>query len=94
MSQSKTPQEPPKIEFPSRNYPIKVLGVGADDYATVIFDIVRVHAPECDFSRIQQRDSSKGSFRAITLFITATGVDQLENLHKDLTAHPYVRMVI
>lgn len=94
MSQTETPKEPPKIEFPCPNYPVKVLGVGHDDYAEVIFKLVQVHAPECDFTRVHMRDSAKGSFRALTLYITATGIDQLERLHTDLMAHPYVRMVI
>ncbi|MFY9179615.1 MAG: DUF493 domain-containing protein [Venatoribacter sp.] len=87
-------QEAPKIEFPCHNYPIKVVGRGADDYATTVFELVRVHAPECDFSKAQVRDSSKGNFCSITLYITATGIEQLQHLHADLMAHQYVHMVI
>lgn len=86
--------EAPKIEFPCPNYPIKVLGQGADDYAEIIFEIVRVHAPDCDFTQIKIRESSNGRFRAITLYITATGIEQLQVLHRDLMAHHYVQMVI
>lgn len=84
----------PKIEFPCANYPIKVVGKGAEDYDQVIFEIIRIHAPECDFERISVRDSKNGRFRAITLYITATGIQQLQNIHTDLSAHEYVHMVI
>lgn len=86
--------EPPKIEFPCENYPIKVVGKGEQDYEQVVVDIVRVHAPDCEFERIQIRDSKNGRFRSVTLYIVATGVKQLEQIHADLSAHPYVHMVI
>lgn len=87
-------QEPPKIEFPCANYPVKVIGLCEDDYLDVVLSIVRKHAPECGDDNIKEKESSKGRFRSVTLYITATGVDQLECLHKDLMAHEYIRMVI
>ena len=86
--------EAPKIEFPCANYPVKVLGHGKDDYEAVILEIVRIHAPDLDVERISVRDSKNGRFRALTMYITATGIDQLQNLHQDLMAHEYVHMVI
>jgi putative lipoic acid-binding regulatory protein len=44
--------------------------------------------------RIRIQESSNGRFRSVTLYITATGKDQLVNIHKDLMAHANVRMVI
>lgn len=86
--------EPPKIEFPCANYPIKVLGQCKDDYVATVIEIVRKHAPDCSDQTLRVNDSSNGSFRAITLYITATGVDQLECLHKELMSHEYVKMVM
>lgn len=84
----------PKIEFPCANYPIKVVGKGEADYDQVIFDIIAVHAPDCDFARLTARDSKNGRFRAVTVYITATGINQLQKIHTDLSAHKYVHMVI
>ncbi|MDF1762243.1 MAG: DUF493 domain-containing protein [Oleibacter sp.] len=84
----------PKIEFPCPDYPIKVVGVASDDYDTVIVDIVRVHAPECDLERMRVQESSNGRFRSITLYIVATSPEQLQQMHRDLMAHPQVKMVI
>lgn len=98
MTQSDSPQngqkDAPKIEFPCPDYPIKVVGTAIDNYERVIVDIVRVHADDCDFERIRVQESSNGRFRSVTLYITATGEDQLMNIHKDLTAHSAVKMVI
>lgn len=86
--------EPPKIEFPCVNYPIKVIGLCEHDYLDVVLEIVRKHAPECSDTNIKEKESSKGSFRSVTLYITATGVEQLECIHKELMSHEYIRMVI
>lgn len=87
-------QEPPKIEFPCPNYPVKVVGECSDDYIDVVYEIVCKHDPDCIRETIKVRESSKGSFQSCTLYITATGIDQLGRLHEELMAHPYVRMVI
>lgn len=87
-------QEPPKIEFPCANYPVKVVGVHSDDYLEVVYAIVRKHDPSCVRETVRMRESSKGGFLSCTLYITATGTQQLTRLHEELMTHPYVRMVI
>lgn len=86
--------EAPKIEFPCENYPIKVVGESIQNYEQVVVEIVRIHAKDCDFERIRIQESSNGRFRSVTLYITATGEEQLVRIHQDLMAHPHVRMVI
>ncbi len=88
-----TEQEPPKIEFPC-DYPIKVLGRASDEFETIIFEVFERHAPGFDQARVTVRASGKGTFTAMTVFITATGKDQLEALHQDLMATGHVQMVI
>jgi putative lipoic acid-binding regulatory protein len=87
-------KEPPKIEFPCDDYPIKVLGTGVDDYEQLVIDIIRVHAPDFDATSMQVRDSRNGRFRSITVYIRATGPDQLQRIHTDLTAQSFVHMVM
>ncbi len=86
-------QEPPKIEFPC-DYPIKVLARSAEDLHEVILTVFEQHAPGFDRTTVTARASSKGTFTAITIVITATGTDQLEALHQDLLATGRVQMVI
>ena len=75
--------DPPKIEFPC-DYPIKVLALSAGDLAEAILAVFERHAPGFDRAAVTARASSKGTFTAITITITATGPDQLEALHQDL----------
>lgn len=86
-------QEPPKIEFPC-DYPIKVLARTAEDLHEAIFEVFEQHAPGFDRQTVTARASSKGTFTAITITITATGPDQLEELHQGLLATGRVQMVI
>ena len=70
-------QEPPRIEFPC-DYPIKVLARSSEDLTEVVFTVFEQHAPGFDRTSVTARASSKGTFTAITITITATGPDQLE----------------
>lgn len=83
----------PKIEFPCA-YPIKVLGRSSDTFEFIILEVFERHAPGFDRQTIKRRPSSKGTFFALTITITATGTDQLEALHQDLLATGHVTMVI
>lgn len=89
-----TQPEAPKIEFPCPNYPVKVVGKGQADYLEVVFEIVRKHAPECNTTNYKVKHSRNGGFCSVTLYITATGLQQLERLHVELMAHEYIHMVI
>lgn len=87
-------QDAPKIEFPCVDYPIKVVGVTIERYDEIMIEIVSVHAEVSNNDRIRAQESSNGRFRSLTIYITATGPDQLSNIHRDLSAHPSVRMVM
>ncbi|WP_299776161.1 DUF493 domain-containing protein [uncultured Pseudoteredinibacter sp.] len=84
----------PKIEFPCENYPIKVMGDAGDELHALVMRVFNEHAPGFDPEKIRLKDSSKGSFQSLTVLITATGVEQLEALHKDLQSSPLVKMVL
>lgn len=87
-------QEPPKIEFPCADYPVKIMGEHSDIYQGVALAIVEKHAPGFDRAKVTHRVSGKGTFRSITVFITATGVDQLTNLHQELIALKETKLVL
>ncbi|WP_370981115.1 YbeD family protein [Agaribacterium sp. ZY112] len=87
-------QEPPKIEFPCANYPVKIMGEHSEEYHETVLDIVEKHAPGFDRKRVSIKVSSKGSFRSITVLITATGEEQLHALHMDLKAVAATKMVL
>lgn len=88
-------QEPeaPKIEFPCE-YPIKVLGTSSDAFQSIVLAVFERHAPGFDQQTIATRGSRKGTFTSLTITITATGKEQLQELHQDLMATGHVKMVI
>jgi len=86
--------QPPKIEFPCENYPIKVLGESSKDMHRFVIEIMERHAPGFDQTRITINESSKGRFQSLTIWITATGVDQLSAIHNDLRVNSMIKMVM
>ncbi len=86
--------DPAKIQFPCPDYPVKVLGETSDDYQNFVVAIMAKHVADLNLDTIKVNESSNGRFTSITFYITATGVDQLENLHKDLIQHKRIRMVM
>lgn len=87
-------QEPPKIEFPCPDYPIKTLGVASDEFLDVVLAVMDKHAPGFNRDKLEVRASSKGKFQSYTVYITATGIEQLQAIHEDLKKHPGTRMVM
>jgi len=81
------------LEFPVA-FPIKVMGLTRDGFAQAIVTVVRRHAPEFDPSTVEMRASSRGKYLSLTCTITATSRTQLDDLYRELTAHPMVVMVL
>lgn len=86
-------QDPPKIEFPCA-YPIKALGRQAEGFKEFVVEVMCRHAGHIDESMVTVRQSGKGTFVSVTVVITATGVEQLQAIHADLTASGRVHMVL
>jgi len=84
----------PKIEFPCEDYPIKIMGDAGDALHRLVIEVMSRHAPGFDVTRIKTKDSSKGRFQSLTVWITATGIEQLEALHQELKASGIVKMVL
>ena len=89
-----TNQEPPKIEFPCEDYPIKVLGDANDSFRSDVLSVMDKHAPGYDPAKVTVKDSRNGRFNSITVFICATGVPQLEDIFEDLKKLPQTKMVL
>lgn len=93
-SQTDTDVQPPKIEFPSENYPIKVIGDAGEGFSDMVLEVVRRHAPEVDEDSLVVRDSRNGRFVSVQVLITATGIEQLQSIHVDLKSTGRVHMVL
>lgn len=81
------------LEFPCR-FPIKVMGENHPDFHPTIFDVVRVHAPDLDVTHITARDSSSGKYVSLTVTVTATSREQLDNIYRSLSSHPLVKWAL
>lgn len=86
--------EAPKIEFPCEGYPIKIMGYAEPSFREYVLTVIERHAPGFDAQRMTIRDSRNGRFQAMTVFITATGTDQLQAIFDDLKRSELVQMVL
>lgn len=84
----------PKIEFPCKDYPVKVMGEAGAELHKLVVLVMSKYDPSFDADCIKTKDSSKGRFQSLTVLITATGVEQLSALHQELIASPLVKMVL
>ena len=81
------------IEYPS-DFPIKVFGEAKPGFAEAITRLVLAHAPDFDPESIEERSSSTAKYISLTCTVRATSRKQLDNLYRDLSSHPMVKMVL
>lgn len=81
------------IEYPC-DFPIKVFGEAKPGFAQAVAAVVQAHAPDFDAAGIEMRSSSNAKYISLTCTVRATSREQLDNLYRDLTSHPMVKMVL
>ena len=87
------PRKDSLIEYPSL-FPIKVMGEKVDGFVHAITSIARQFDPMFDASTVELRDSSAGKYLGVTITITATSREQLDELYRALSSHPMVKVVL
>ena len=87
------PADQSLIEYPSA-FPIKVMGVRADGFVDAMVLIARQFDPAFDPATIEQRSSKAGNYLGLTLTVTATSREQLDELYRTLSTHPMVKVVL
>lgn len=90
------PEIPPEqslIEYPSQ-FPIKVMGAQVDGFVEAIAHVARQFDPGFDACTIEQRPSKGGNYLGLTITITATSREQLDEIYRTLTTHPMVKVVL
>lgn len=83
-----------RIEFPCEDYPVKIVGEAVVAFREHVLTIVERHAPGFDSQRMEVRYSKNGNYQSITLYIRATGPEQLSSLNSDLRTNPLVKLVL
>lgn len=85
--------KPTLIDFPC-DFPLKIMGARADNFAQTIAGVVVKHAPEFDAATMTMRPSRAGNYLALTCTVRATSQTQLDALYLELSAHPMVKVVL
>ena len=81
------------LTFPC-SFPIKVMGRTQDGFAQAVADVVRRHAADFDPAALEMRSSKEGNWLSVTATVNATSRAQLDDLYRELVAHPMVKMVL
>jgi uncharacterized protein len=95
-STSSTTADPRKeslIEYPSP-FPIKVMGAKADGFVHAVTSIARQFDSGFDATTVELRESKGGNYLGVTITITATSREQLDELYRTLSTHPMVKVVL
>jgi putative lipoic acid-binding regulatory protein len=89
------PAPPPEslLRFPCV-FPIKAMGRRADGFAQAVVALVQRHAPDFDPATVEMRTSAAGNYLSVTCTIRAISRAQLDDLYRELSAHPMVAMVL
>ena len=87
------PPEQSLIEYPSQ-FPIKVMGAHVEGFVEAIAHVACQFDPGFDATTIEQRPSKGGNYLGLTITITATSREQLDEIYRTLTTHPMVKVVL
>ena len=87
------PEERSLIEYPSA-FPIKVMGLNVEGFVHAVTEIARRFDPHFDAATIELRPSSGARYLGVTVTVTATSREQLDELYRTLSTHPMVRVVL
>lgn len=93
MTMREIPPEQSLIEYPSA-FPIKVMGAQVPGFLEAIVSVAQQFDPGFDASTVEQRPSKGGNYLGLTITITATSREQLDELYRTLTTHPMVKIVL
>lgn len=93
MQMKDIPPEQSLIEYPSA-FPIKVMGPNVDGFADAIVRVAQQFDPVFDAATLERRPSKGGNYLGLTITITATSREQLDELYRTLSTHPMVKVVL
>ena len=81
------------IEYPSA-FPIKVMGARAEGFVEAVVAVAQRFDPGFDPATVEQRASRGGNYLGLTITVTATSREQLDELYRTLSTHPMVKVVL
>ena len=81
------------IEFPC-NFPIKMMGRDTPDFRATARRLIENHAGPIADEAIQVNLSGEGNFVSVTVTVTATSQQQLDDIYRDVSGHDDVLMAL
>ena len=87
------PPERSLIEYPSA-FPIKVMGAHVEGFTEAVIAVARQFDAGFDAASVESRPSKGGNYLGLTITITATSREQLDELYRTLSTHPMVKVVL
>ena len=81
------------LTFPT-DFPIKIMGEKREGFAHAMVELVQRHAPDFNADTLEMRASGSGKYLSLTCTIRATSKAQLDDLYREITAHPWVSMAL
>ncbi|MEW6163653.1 MAG: DUF493 domain-containing protein [Pseudomonadota bacterium] len=70
------------------------MGATREGFAQAVVEVVLRHAPDFDAAKVEMRPSKAGNYLSVTCVVRATSKPQLDALYRELTAHPWVKIVL
>ncbi len=87
------PPEQSLIEYPSQ-FPIKVMGLNVDGFVHAMVSVARHFDPGFNAATVELRASKADKYLGVTLTVTTTSREQLDELYRTLSTHPMVKLVL
>lgn len=87
------PPEESLITYPSA-FPIKVMGAHVAGFEAAMVSIALQFDAAFDATTVERRPSKAGNYLGLTLTVTATSREQLDELYRTLSTHPMVKVVL
>ena len=79
------------LEFPCK-FTYKAVGLAHEQLPELVLEVIQRHAPG-DYTPAV-KPSGKGNYHSVSVSITATSIEQVETLYKELGDIEIVRMVL
>ena len=70
------------------------MGLNQADFVDIMVAVVRQHDPEFDAATVVVRESSGGKYQGLTITVTATSQNHLDDIYRALTGHALTKYVL
>ena len=70
------------------------MGLNVDGFVHAMVSVARQFDPGFDAATVELRPSKADKYLGVTLTVTATSREQLDELYRTLSTHPMVKMVL